>query len=55
MIAALLAALLAQAEVDVVEKLGDFVADSRFMDSQGGRVALSEVAARGKPVVLTMI
>src|SRR5205823_9995760 len=54
MIAALLAALLAQ-EVDVVEKLGDRVADSRFMDSQGGRVALHDLAARGKPVVLTMI
>jgi protein SCO1/2 len=55
MIAALLAALLAQAEVDVVEKLGDRVADSRFMDSQGGRIALRDLAARGKPVVLTMI
>jgi len=51
---ALLAILLAQ-EVDVVEKLGERVADSRFMDSQGGRVAMLELAARGKPVVLTMI
>jgi protein SCO1/2 len=54
MIAALLAVLLAQ-EVDVVEKLGERVADARFLDSRQARVSLRELAARGKPVVLTMI
>ena len=59
MIAALV--LLAQvatasdAPVDVVEHLGERVGDAGFMDTQGNRVALHDLAARGKPVVLTMI
>jgi protein SCO1 len=55
MIAAALAILLAQAEVDVVEKLGDRVADAPFLDTQAGRVSLRELSARGKPVLLTLI
>jgi protein SCO1/2 len=54
-IAALLSILLAQAEVDVVEKLGGRVADAVFIDTQANRVSLRELAARGKPVVLTLI
>ncbi len=43
------------APVDVVERLGERIADATFMDTQGNRVSLRDVAARGKPVVLTMI
>ena len=60
MIAALL--LLAQAAaapadgpVDVVERLGQPVADALFMDSDANRVRLRDLTARGKPVVLTLI
>jgi protein SCO1/2 len=45
----------AEASVDVVEQLGQFVADAGFMDSDSNRVRLRDVAARGKPVVLTLI
>ena len=61
MIAALLAIALAQAPVaqdapvDVVERLGEKVADASFMDSESHRVHLRELSARGKPVVLTLI
>jgi protein SCO1 len=41
--------------VDVVEQLGAHVADAPFLDSDGNRVWLRNVAARGKPVVLTLI
>jgi protein SCO1/2 len=41
--------------VDVVEQLGSYVGDASFMDSDGNRVRLRDVAARGKPVVLTLI
>ena len=59
MIAALV--LLAQvatapdAPVDVVEHLGERVADASFMDSESNRVQLRDLTARGKPVVLTLI
>jgi protein SCO1/2 len=43
------------APVDVVERLGEPVADAPFMDTEGNRVRLHELAARGKPVVLTLI
>jgi len=43
------------APVDVVERLGERVADASFMDSESNRVQLRELAARGKPVVLTLI
>lgn len=64
MIAALLFALAApaaqpaaaqDAPVDVVERLGERVANATFMDTEGNRVELRDVAARGKPVVLTLI
>ncbi len=41
--------------VDVVERLGERVADVSFMDSESNRVRLRDLAARGKPVVLTLI
>ena len=41
--------------VDVVEQLGAYVADAPFMDSDQNRVQLRTVAARGKPVVLTLV
>jgi len=50
-----LAAAVAQDAVDVVERLGDTVPDAVFIDSQGNRTHLRDVAARGKPVVLTLI
>src|SRR5205807_407843 len=59
MIAALV--LLAQvatapdAPVDVVEHLGERVANASFMDSESNRVQLRDLTARGKPVVLTLI
>jgi len=56
MIAALLVAAAAVAEpVDVVERLGERVADAPFMDTAGNHVQLRDLAARGKPVVLTLI
>jgi protein SCO1/2 len=45
----------ADGPVDVVERLGQPVADALFMDSDANRVRLRDVAARGKPVVLTLI
>jgi protein SCO1 len=57
-IAALLIAAAAAAApdaVDVVEQLGQPVADAGFMDTAQNRVQLRELAARGKPVVLTLI
>jgi protein SCO1/2 len=45
----------ADAPVDVVERLGERVADASFMDSESHRVGLRELTARGKPVVLTLI
>ena len=53
--------LLAQAaaapadSVEVIERLGEQVADAPFIDAQGNHVQLREVGARGKPVVLTLI
>jgi protein SCO1/2 len=41
--------------VDVVEQLGQPVADAAFMDTAANHVRLQELAARGKPVVLTLI
>ncbi len=58
MIAALMLAAAAAAPsdaVDVVEQLGQHIADAGFMDTAGNYVQLREVAARGKPVVLTLI
>jgi len=55
MAALLIAAAVSDASVDVVEKLGERVSDAAFMDSTGNRVRLLEVAARGRPVVLTLI
>jgi protein SCO1/2 len=57
---ALLAILLSAAaapneSVEVVEQLGGYVADANFLDGDGNHVRLRDVAARGKPVVLTMI
>ncbi len=43
------------APVDVVERLGEKVADAPFIDSESNRVRLRELTARGKPVVLTLI
>jgi protein SCO1 len=43
------------APVDVVERLGERVASASFMDSESHRVQLRDLAARGKPVVLTLI
>ena len=43
------------APVDVVERLGEKVADALFMDSESHRVRLRDLAARGKPVVLTLV
>ena len=43
------------APVDVVERLGERVASAQFMDSESHRVRLGDLAARGKPVVLTLI
>jgi protein SCO1 len=43
------------APVDVVERLGERVADASFMDSESHRVRLRDLAARGKPVLLTLI
>jgi len=45
----------ADAPVDVVERLGDRVADAWFMDSESNRVRLRDLTARGKPVILTLI
>lgn len=57
MIAALVLAAAAAAPetVDVVEQLGQPVADAGFIDTQADHVQLRELAARGKPVVLTLI
>ena len=41
--------------VDVVERLGQRVADASFMDSESNRVRLHDLTARGKPVVLTLV
>ena len=49
------AATAPDAPVDVVERLGERVASASFMDSESHRVQLGELAARGKPVVLTLI
>jgi len=43
------------APVDVVERLGERVANAWFMDSESNRVELRNLTARGKPVVLTLI
>jgi protein SCO1/2 len=43
------------APVDVVERLGEAVADASFMDSESNRVRLRDLSARGKPVVLTLV
>jgi protein SCO1/2 len=58
MIAALVIAAAAAASSDsmgVVEKLGEHVADAPFMDTAANHVQLRDLAARGKPVVLTLI
>jgi len=55
MIAALLIAAAVSEPVDVVERLGERVADAPFMDTAANRVQLRDLAARGKPVVLTLI
>jgi protein SCO1/2 len=49
------AATAPDAAVDVVERLGERVASAPFMDSESHRVHLRDLAARGKPVVLTLI
>ncbi len=49
------AAAAAPDAVDVVEQLGQPVAGAPFMDTAGNQVQLRELAARGKPVVLTLI
>jgi len=44
------------APVDVVERLGErAVANASFMDSESNRVRFRDLAARGKPVILTLI
>jgi protein SCO1/2 len=43
------------APVDVVERLGERIADASFMDSESHRVRVRDLAARGKPVLLTLI
>ena len=43
------------APVDVVERLGERVANGMFMDSESHRVRLEDLTARGKPVVMTLI
>ena len=64
MIAAFIAAALAapslvptepDAPVDVVERLGERIGSAQFMDSESHRVRIEDLAARGKPVVLTLI
>lgn len=45
----------ADAPVDVVERLGQPIADALFTDAGANRVRLRDVAARGKPAVLTLI
>jgi protein SCO1/2 len=45
----------ADTPVDVVEQLGGYVADAPFLDTNGEHVRLHDLAARGKPVVLTLI
>ena len=56
MITALLVAAAAVAEpVDVVERLGERVADAPFMDTAANHVQLRDLSARGKPVLLTLI
>jgi len=56
MIAALLVAAAAVPEpVDVVERLGERVADAPFMDTAANHVQLRDLSARGKPVLLTLI
>jgi len=56
-IAALFIAVAAAAPdaVDVVEQLGQPVAQASFMDTAQDHVFLRDLAARGKPVVLTLI
>ena len=55
MIAALLVAAAAVAEpVDVVERLGERVADAPFMDTAANHVQLRDLSARGKPVLERM-
>jgi protein SCO1/2 len=54
MIALLLAAAAAE-PVEVVERLGEPVADAIFMDTEQNHVSLRDLTARGKPVVLTLI
>src|SRR5206468_10036623 len=49
------AATAQDAPVDVTERLGERVADATLMDTQGNRVALRDLTARGKPVVLTLV
>jgi protein SCO1/2 len=55
MIAALLIAAAVSEPVDVVERLGERVADASFMDTAADHVQLRDLAARGKPVVFTFI
>ena len=43
------------APVDVVERLGERVANALFWDSESHRVWLEDLTARGKPVVMTLI
>jgi len=45
----------ADAPVDVVERLGERIASAQFMDSESHRVRIEDLAARGKPVLLTLI
>lgn len=49
------AAAPAEASVEVVEQLGGYIGDANFLDGDGNHVRLRDVAARGKPVVLTLI
>ena len=58
MTAALLALALAAAveePVDVVERLGERIADARFRDAQQELVTVRELSTRGKPVLVTLV
>jgi protein SCO1/2 len=55
MIAALIISAAVSEPVDVVERLGERVADATFMDTAANHVQLRDLAARGKPIVLTLI
>ena len=53
--ALLLLALAADGPVDVVEHLGERIADARFRDAQQELVTVRELSSRGKPVLVTLV